>query len=151
MPTVRDLLGRKRARGAPGGGDVVAASPDDTVLAAAQLMTQRGIGGLVVKEGDALAGIFTERDILRRVVGGQRDPAATRVREVMTAPVLTVRPDTKVVECRALFTDRRIRHLPVIGRDGELCGLVSIGDLVKHKISEVEAEAQTLKNYIAAG
>jgi CBS domain-containing protein len=151
MPTVRDLLGRKRARGVPGAGDVVAASPDDTVLAAAQLMTQRGIGGLVVKRGDELAGIFTERDILRRVVGGQRDPATTRVADVMTSPVLTVRPDTKVVECRLLFTDRRIRHLPVLDADGSVCGVVTSGDVLAFEADEARTQIEHLRATCTTG
>lgn len=151
MPTVRDLLGRKRARGVPGAGDVVAAAPDDTVLAAAQLMTQRGIGGLVVKDGDALAGIFTERDILRRIVGGQRDPATTRVREVMTAPVLTVRADTNVSECRMLFTERRIRHLPVLDHDGSVCGVVTSGDVLAFEADEARSAVEHLESYVYNG
>ena len=151
MPTVRDLLGRKRARGAPGAGDVVATSPDDTVLAAAQLMSQRGIGGLVVRDGDRLAGIFTERDILRRVVGGQRDPAATRVREVMTSPVLTVAPETEVAECRALFTDRRIRHLPVLDADGSVCGVVTSGDVLAFEADDARAAVAHLESYVYSG
>ncbi len=149
MPTVRDLLGRKRARGAQGasGDVVVSASPDDTVLAAAQLMTARGIGGLVVKEGGELAGIFTERDILRRIVGGQRDPATTRVREVMTSPVLTVRPETLVTQCRALFTERRIRHLPVVGSDG-VCGLVTSGDVIAFEADEARTAVEHLESYV---
>ena len=148
MPTVRDLLGRKRARGAPGSGDVVSTTPDATVLAAAQLMNERGIGGLVVKEGGALAGIFTERDILRRIVGQQRDPATTRVRDVMTAPVLTVRPDTKVVECRALFSDRRIRHLPVLDTDGSVCGVVTSGDVLAFEADEARSTVEHLESYV---
>lgn len=149
MPTVRDLLGRKRARGALGANEeVFSASPDDTVLAAAQLMTARGIGGLIVKEHDALAGIFTERDILRRVVGGQRDPAATRVREVMTAPVLTVRPETLVKECRALFTERRIRHLPVLDAEGRVCGVVTSGDLLAFEADEARTTIEHLEGYV---
>jgi CBS domain-containing protein len=151
MPSVRDLLGRKRARGAPGAGDVVSASPDDTVLAAAQLMTERGIGGLVVREGNALVGIFTERDILRRIVGGQRDPATTRVREAMTAPVLTVSPETKVVECRAMFTDRRIRHLPVLDADGSVCGVVTSGDVLAFEADEARATVEHLESYVYNG
>ena len=151
MPTVRDLLGRKQARGAAGAGNVVATSPDDTVLAAAQLMNQHGIGGLVVKDGDALAGIFTERDILRRVVGGQRDPAATRVREVMTAPVLTVRSDTKVLECRTLFTDKRIRHLPVLDDQGRVCGVVTSGDVLAFEADEARTQVEHLESYVYNG
>ncbi len=148
MPTVRDLLGRKRARGALGANnDVISASPSDTVLAAAQLMTARGIGGLIVKQGDELVGIFTERDILRRVVNEQRPPATTLVREVMTAPVLTVRPETLVKDCRAIFTERRIRHLPVVGSDG-VCGLVTSGDVIAFEADEARTAVEHLESYV---
>jgi CBS domain-containing protein len=148
MPTVRDLLGRKRARGALGANnDVISASPDDTVLAAAQLMTARGIGGLIVKQGDELVGIFTERDILRRVVNEQRPPASTLVRDVMTAPVLTVRPETLVKDCRALFTERRIRHLPVVGPDG-VCGVVTSGDVIAFEADEARTAVEHLESYV---
>lgn len=145
MPRVRDLLARKQARGTPTA--IVSIDPDSTVLAAAQLMTARGIGGLLVLEGDHLAGIFTERDILRRVVGEQRDPAATRVREVMTSPVLTVAPDTYVQECRGLFTERRIRHLPVVGPQG-LCGVVTSGDLLAFESDEQRTTIEHLEGYV---
>jgi CBS domain-containing protein len=142
MAAVRDLLARK-------GGAIVTVSGSTTVLDASTLMVDRGIGGVIVMEDGRLAGIFTERDVLRRVVAMQQVPATSPVHEVMTSPVLTVTPETTLEECRALMTDRRIRHLPVI-KDERLVGIVSIGDLVKWKISEVEAEADGLKAYIAA-
>lgn len=145
MPKVRDLLVRKSARGARA--DIVSVAPDATVLEAAQLMTARGIGGLLVLEGDQLAGIFTERDILRRVVNEQRDPATTRVREVMTSPVLAVSPDTPVAECRALFTERRIRHLPVAGPDG-LAGVVTSGDVLAFESDEQRTAIEHLEGYV---
>src|SRR2546422_1589174 len=91
MPTVQDILARK-------GSDVISVKPGETVLNAAQLMSERGIGGLVVTEGGRLVGIFTERDILRRVVAQRRDCAATKVAEVMTTPVTACAPDTPVEE-----------------------------------------------------
>jgi CBS domain-containing protein len=145
MPRVRDLLARKSARGAPT--TIVSIDPESTVLTAAQLMTERGIGGLLVLEGGQLAGIFTERDILRRVVGGQRDPVTTRVREVMTTPVLTVAPDTYVQECRALFTNRRIRHLPVVGPEG-LSGVVTSGDVLAFEADEQRTAIEHLEGYV---
>jgi CBS domain-containing protein len=119
----------------------------DTVLAAANLMNERGVGGLVVTEGDRVAGIFTERDMLRRVVAALRDPAALPVREVMTAPVATCRPDTTLAECRAFMTEKRIRHLPVVDEKG-LCGIVTIGDLLAREVGEHEATIEYLNHYI---
>ena len=97
MPAVQDILSRK-------GSAIISVTPQETVLRAAQLMNERGIGGLVVIEGGRLAGIFTERDILRRVVAQQRDPDATKVAEVMTAPVTACAPETFVDECAAMTT-----------------------------------------------
>jgi CBS domain-containing protein len=145
MPTVRDLLGRKRARGAQM--DVVSIGPDVTVLEAARLMTARGIGGLVVLEDARLAGIFTERDILRRVVTAERDPATTRVREVMTSPVLTVDPSVKVRACRATFTERRIRHLPIVEGD-EVVGMITSGDVIAYEAEEARTAAEHLESYV---
>jgi CBS domain-containing protein len=149
MPRVRDLLVRKSARGVPT--TIVSVGPDATVLEAARLMTERGIGGLLVLEGQgdaaALAGIFTERDILRRVVTEARDPSTTRVRDVMTSPVLVVTPDTYVKECRALFTERRIRHLPIVGPNG-LCGVVTSGDLLAFEADEQRTTIEHLESYV---
>ena len=145
MPKVRDLLMRKSARGTST--EIVSVAPDATVLEAAQLMTARGIGGLLVLEGAELAGIFTERDILRRVVNEQRDPATTRVREVMTSPVLAVSPDTLVAECRALFTNRRIRHLPVADASG-LTGVITSGDVLAFESDEQRTTIEHLESYV---
>jgi CBS domain-containing protein len=140
MPTARDLLARKR-------GEVISISPSDTALHAAQVMNQHGIGGLVVLEQGALLGVFTERDILRRVVASGRDPAGTLVREVMTSPVMTCLPDTSVEECGAIMSKRRIRHLPVTDDRG-LVGLVTSGDLLAFQVAEQSATIQYLNSYM---
>src|SRR5207247_11362963 len=121
MPTVQDILARK-------GSDVISVKPGETVLKAAELMSERGIGGLVVTEGGRLVGIFTERDILRRVVAPRRDPAATKVAEVMTTPVTACAPDTSVDECAAMMTGKRIRHLPVVSGRAR-GGVITIADV----------------------
>lgn len=140
MPTVRDLLARKRP-------DVVAVSPSDTALHGAQLMNQHGIGGLAVLDRGALVGMFTERDILRRVVAAGKDPAATRVREVMTSPVITCLPETSVDECGAILSGKRIRHLPVTDAKG-LVGIVTSGDLLAFQVAEHAATIQYLNSYM---
>ncbi len=140
MPTVRDLLTRKRA-------EVVSIAPSDTVLAAAQLMNQHGIGGLVVLEEGALVGVFTERDIMRRVVATGRNPANTPVRDVMTAPVISCLPATSIEECGAILSGKRIRHLPVI-EARELIGLVTSGDLLAFQVTEKTATIEYLNNYM---
>jgi CBS domain-containing protein len=128
VATVQTILAKK-------GNDIISVAPGETVLRAAQLMNDRGIGGLVVTEGKRLAGIFTERDILRRVVAQRRDPAATKVADVMTAPVTACGPDTPLDDCAAMMTSKRIRHLPVVGDKG-LVGVITIGDVMAFQVSE---------------
>ena len=140
MPTVQDILAKK-------GTTVISVTPNDTVLRAAELMSDRGIGGLVVMVGGRLAGIFTERDILRRVVSQRRDPATTEVADVMTAPVIACAPNTPVEECAALMTSKRIRHLPVMGSNG-LVGVITIGDVLAFRVSEQEATIDYMQHFI---
>lgn len=140
MASVRDLLTRKH-------GDVVTVVGTTTVLDASTLMVERGIGGVVVLDGDRLAGIFTERDVLRRVVAMRRDPAQTLVQDVMTTPVLTVTRETTLEECRATMTERRIRHLPVIDASG-LAGLVSSGDVLAYEAAERQETIHQLESYV---
>lgn len=143
MSSVRDLLARK-------GTSVVAVTPDSTVLQAAHLMNEKGIGGVVVMEGGRLAGIFTERDIMRRVVAVTRDPAATLVSDVMTTECLTVSPDMNVADCRALMSTRRVRHLPVMREDG-LVGMITSGDILAFEVAEAAAQIEQLQNYVFSG
>jgi len=140
MATVRDLLARKS-------GDVISIAPSDTVLAAAQVMNQHSIGGLVVMDDGTLIGVFTERDILRRVVVAGRSPADTPVRAVMTSPVITCLPETSVEECAAIMSGKRIRHLPVTDARG-LVGLVTSGDLLAFQVAEQTATIQYLNSYM---
>lgn len=140
MTTVQSVLSKK-------GGQVVTIGAADSALTAATLMNERGIGGLVVLEGGRVAGMFTERDILRRIVAMRRDPAATPVRDVMTTPVAYCRRETTLDECRAVMTEKRIRHLPVIDETG-VCGIVTIGDLMAHEVTDQEATIQYLNEYI---
>ena len=140
MPTVNDILTAK-------GDEVVSVVAAESVLNAARLMNERGIGGVLVMEEGELVGIFTERDILRRVVAERRDPATTTLREVMTAPVIRCRPDAKVVECRALMSQKRIRHMPVMCED-EVCGIITTGDLLAHQVREQQDTIEHLNRYV---
>ena len=140
MARVRDLLTRK-------GPNVVTVPTTASVLDAAQLMNEHRIGGVVVTEGGRPAGIFTERDILRRIVAAGVDPATTSVGEVMTTAMLTITPDTPIAECRALMSDRRVRHLPVIGASG-LEGLVTAGDVMAWEVAESQTTIQQLTDYV---
>jgi CBS domain-containing protein len=133
-------------------GDLVfTAGPGETVGAVAALLHSRRVGAMVVVDDSHLViGIVSERDIVRAVASDGPTALNRPVEHWMTRDVVFASPSETVDSLLGRMTDRRIRHLPVI-RDGRLAGIVSIGDLVKHKISEVEAEADGLKAYIAAG
>ncbi|MBQ1542215.1 inosine-5-monophosphate dehydrogenase [Caulobacter sp. CCUG 60055] len=133
-------------------GDLVfTASPAETVAAAAALLHTRRVGAMVVIEGDdVVVGILSERDIVRVVAEQGAAGLSQPISACMTREVLFAKPTETVESLMARMTDRRVRHLPVV-RDGRLVGIVSIGDLVKNKIAETEAEAEHLKAYIAAG
>jgi signal-transduction protein with cAMP-binding, CBS, and nucleotidyltransferase domain len=118
-------------------------------LEAAKLMVERNVGSLLVTEDDETVGIVTERDYLRRVVAEERDGRKTPVREIMSAPLIVVTPQTSVDECMAVMTNRRIRHLPV-AEGGAVAGIVSIGDVVKFQAREQTFELQFLQDYISA-
>lgn len=140
MATLHDLLALK-------GHEVIAVQPADTVLQAANLMNDRNIGGVVVLEGDRLVGIFTERDVLRRVVAQGLDPTATTVAEVMTTSVITCPPELTLDDCASLMTTRGVRHLPVQDASG-LTGLVTIRDLLAYKVSEQQATLEQMTHYL---
>jgi CBS domain-containing protein len=129
-------------------GDAVTSVPvSASAQAAMALLAERRIGALPVMDGDRVAGVFSERDVLYAVA---RDGAAALdrpVAELMTAPAVTVAPGESVLAALALMTQRRIRHLPVLDGD-RLAGFVSIGDLVKHRIGRIEAEAAAMRSYI---
>jgi CBS domain-containing protein len=140
VATVRDILAKK-------GSDIISVTPGETVVKAALLMNERGIGGLVVTEGKRLTGIFTERDILRRVVAQRRDPATTKVADVMTSPVTACAPDTPVDECAAMMTAKRIRHLPVVSDKG-LAGVITIGDVLAFQVSEQQQTIDYMHHFM---
>jgi CBS domain-containing protein len=113
-------------------------------------MNRHRVGSILVIDGGKLVGIFTERDVLRRVVGAGVDPRTSRVAEVMTSGVMTISPDATIEETMRIFTEKRCRHLPVI-EDGTLAGTISIGDITRWVADANRAEAEHLKNYIAGG
>ncbi len=121
---------------------------DDRVVDAVETLATRRIGALPVTDGENdVAGIFSERDVLYALKAHGAAALEMRVREVMTAPVISVSPDNSALEALALMTRRRIRHLPVIDK-GKMLAFVSIGDLVKYRIDRIEAEASALRDYI---
>ena len=132
------------------GGSVFTVSPSESVQAVAALLHARRVGALIVMENERVVGIVSERDIVRLVAEGGPGALDRRVDACMTESVIYADPKETVDALLSRMTDRRIRHLPVCEGD-RLVGIVSIGDLVKAKIAEAEAEARTLKDYIAAG
>ena len=132
------------------GSDVYSVPPTLTIYDAVAEMNRHRIGSIVIIENDRLVGIFTERDVLRRVVGDGMDPKSSRVSDVMTTDLITISPETTVDETMNIFTDKRCRHLPVIS-DNRLVGLISIGDISRWVAESHQAEAEHLKNYIAGG
>jgi len=123
-------------------------SPDSSVLEAVQLMNRERIGSVLVCDSEGAVGIFTERDVLARVVSAAKDPAATVVADVMTSPFVTVKATTTVEEAIRVITTKRCRHLPVMGEGGEILGLVSIGDITQWIVREQENQIEGLFDYI---
>jgi CBS domain-containing protein len=132
------------------GAQVFTCTADETLTSASALLFARGVGAMVVMEGDKVAGILSERDVVRAIAQGGAEALYQPVRRFMTSDVIFARTKETVDELMSRMTDRRIRHLPVC-EDGKLVGIVSIGDMVKSKISDATHEAETLKAYIAAG
>lgn len=141
MSTVQDILKSKGSR-------VFTIKPQASVLEAAQLMNQHQVGCLVVMEQDWMVGIFTERDVLRRVVHEQRHPATTKVDEVMTRQVIACQQQTPIEEARAIMQVRRIRHLPIFDEQQQFLGLISIGDLNAWESQSQAHTIQFLHEYI---
>ena len=123
-------------------------TPSTSVFDAVKLMAEKNIGALLVMEDVKIVGIITERDYARKIVLIGRSSKETPVRDIMTSPVMSVRPSQTNEECMALMTENRVRHLPVMD-NGKLLGLISIGDLVKDIISEQQFIIQQLEHYIA--
>jgi CBS domain-containing protein len=127
--------------------DVLRIAPDASVYEAIAMMAENSIGALLVVSNGILEGILSERDYARKVVLQSRSSKDTRVRDIMTTPVITVSPGHTIEECMLLMTDRRIRHLPVV--DGTtIVGIVSIGDLVRSVITRQSETIQYLQQYI---
>ena len=141
MRTVRQLLDGK-----PSGVHTV--DTEDPVRTAIQLMADHFVGALPVLSGGRLVGIVSERDYARKVVLMGRNSTETTVATIMSAPVIQVGPQNSVNDCMTLMTDKRIRHLPVV-ENGELIGVISIGDCVKAVIDEQRHEIEDLRRYIA--
>lgn len=132
------------------GSDVATIAPDATVATLVRLLAERGIGALVVStDGERIEGIVSERDVVRRMVQVGGDVRDEPVSAIMSTEVATCGPDDAVDHLMAVMTEQRVRHVPVVA-DGRLCGIVSIGDVVKSRIHELERDRSELMEYITA-
>ncbi len=138
---VRDILRRK-------GRDILTATPDMTVFECIAAMVSNNVGSILVMEDDQIAGIFTERDYLRQIALQGRSSKTTNVEEIMTKDVICVSPAETVERCLAIMTQKKCRHLPVLDDEGNLTGIVSIGDCVKQLSRVAKARVEDLQGYI---
>jgi len=137
---VLEILERK-------GREVVTTEPDATVEALSRLLTKRGIGAALVVSGDQIRGVVSERDIIQAIAMHGPPALDMSVEEVMTTELEVCNPEDRIDEIMSMMTERRIRHVPVLD-DRRLVGIVSIGDVVKHRVQEIEAEAHMLRDYV---
>ena len=143
MTTVKNLLDRK-------GRHVWAISPNATVREAANAMNEYRVGALLVQDGEDVVGIFTERDVLTRVIGHGSTPDILKVSDVMTTPVAFCTPETPVEVCKAIFTEKRIRHLPVM-ESNRAIGLIATGDVMAYEARDLQETVNYLQSYIYEG
>ena len=141
MKLVKHLLDNK-------GGTIISIAEDASVLDAITLMADHAVGSLLVMDGDVLKGIVTERDYARKVIVKGRSSNTTRVGEIMTPEVVTATVEQTVTDCMTVMTERKIRHLPVVD-DGQVIGMISIGDLVQAIIAQQQEDIQHLEQYIS--
>lgn len=133
------------------GADIASLPPAASVLDAAKLMNERHIGSVLIIEKDKLVGIFTERDVMRRIVAKQLDAAKTQLAEVMTSPVACGAPHTTLNELRSVMRERKIRHVPIVDRKRKVLGMISIGDLNQAEHDVQEQTIQYLEQYMSVG
>ncbi len=140
MKPVSDIIAEK-------GGMVLCVDENESVFDAISLMADVNIGAVLVKRHDTIAGIFTERDYLQKIALKSRSSRETTVKDVMSSPVISARPDDTVADCMEVMTNCRCRHLPIVDGD-QLLGIVSIGDLVKSLVEDKQSEIDQLSHYI---
>jgi len=140
MKNVRDVLNRKAVA-------VFAVTPNTTVFEALEMMMDKNISALLVMDNNVLKGIITERDYARKIVLKGKSSRDTPVSEIMTANLITVSPTDSIDYCMNVITERHIRHLPVV-ENNTVCGMISIGDVVKHIIEQQQSTIEQLESYI---
>ena len=141
MGAVSNLLDSK-------GRDILTVSPDELVRGAIEKMEEISAGTALVMEGGEVVGIVSERDVIRKVVLQGKDIDNVKVKDIMSTELTTVTQETSLDDCMQIITEQRIRHLPVMC-DGNLCGIVSIGDVVKYLVVEKDFKIKNLETYIS--
>lgn len=141
MRTLKQLIESKNKR-------LAFVTPDQSVLRALEIMAEVDVGALLVLEGKQLKGVFSERDYARKVILQGKASRNTAVSEVMSDKVISVTTEQSIEDCMAIMTDKHIRHLPVLDRDGGVLGIVSIGDIIKEILNEQQFVITQLENYI---
>ena len=126
-----------------------AVAPDTTVLEAVEVMAEHGVGAVAVVENGLLRGIFTERNVMLRVVLRHRNPKGTRMAEVMTSPAETITDATTEEDALVHMVERHVRHLPIVGARGELEGMLSLRNLLEHRVAELARELHSLDQYLS--
>jgi len=129
---------------------LVTVHPETTVMDAVRTMAQERIGAIAVTEGTRLVGIFSERDLMLRVVVEKRDPERIYIRDVMTSPVETIRRDSTADDALKVMDEKHIRHLPIIDRDGTLCGMISMRSVLHNKVEDLTDQLDSLEAYFTA-
>ncbi|PYS40578.1 MAG: histidine kinase [Acidobacteria bacterium] len=129
---------------------LVTVHPETTVMDAVRTMAQERIGAIAVTEGTRLVGIFSERDLMLRVVVEKRDPERIYIRDVMTSPVETIRRDSTADDALKVMDEKHIRHLPIIDRDATLCGMISMRSVLHNKVEDLTDQLDSLEAYFTA-
>jgi CBS domain-containing protein len=129
---------------------LVTVNQEASVLEAVSVMAQESIGAIAVTQGNRLIGIFSERDLMLRVVSETRDPERTQVRDVMTSPVETIERDSTADDALKIMLEKHIRHLPIVDREGKLCGMISMRSLLHEKVEELTDQLDSLEAYFTA-
>ena len=140
MKNVKDILQSK-------GQEICSTSPDSTAFKALQIMAEKDVGALLVKDGEKVVGIMSERDYARKVILIGKSSKSTPVKDIMTSDVLYTHPDQTLEDCMAIMSEKHVRHLPVFEKE-KLVGIISIGDVVKGIIAEKKYFINQLEQYI---
>lgn len=142
MKTLKQLIESKKRT-------IAAVSPLESVYKALEVMAIHNVGALLVFEGERLVGVFSERDYARKIILQDKSSRETKVGEIMTDKVICATPGHTIEEAMAIMTEKRIRHLPVLDDEQNVIGIVSIGDVVKETISQMQFTISQLESYIA--